>query len=209
MFTELKKYGVVPVVAVDTLDEGLKLCEALQEGGLPVAEITFRTEAAESVIREASKKFPEMIIGAGTILNPEDLKRAADAGATFAVAPGLNSRVVKAAIDMNFNFAPGVCTPSDVEAALDLGLTNLKFFPAEAAGGVPMLKSLIGPYGHKGVQFCPTGGITTSNLKSYLSIPQVAVCGGTWIAKKDIIKAGDWVTITKLAAEAVAAAKAC
>ena len=164
MFDKLCEYGVVPVVAVDSVDDGMRLCEALIAGGLPVAEVTFRTAAAADVIREARVRFPEMI-------------------------------------------PPGICTPSDVERAVELGCKLLKFFPAEVSGGVPMLKALIGPYGHLGIAFCPTGGVTTANLKDYLALPQVAFVGGTWIAKKDLIKAGDWAGITALAKAAVAAAK--
>jgi len=198
---------VVPVVAVDSPDEGLRLCEALIAGGLPVAEITFRTAAAEATIREAAKRFPEMILGAGTILTAEQMRKAVDAGARFAVAPGCNPTTIAAARECAMPFAPGVCTPSDVERAVEMGCSLLKFFPAEAAGGVAMLKALLGPYGHLGISFCPTGGVTTGNLAEYLAIPQVAFVGGTWVAKKELIKAGRWDDIAAVAAAAVAAAK--
>jgi len=207
MFDRLRSYGVVPVVAVDSPDEGLRLCEALIAGGLPVAEITFRTAAAEATIREAAKRFPEMILGAGTILTAEQMRKAVDAGARFAVAPGCNPTTIAAARECGMPFAPGVCTPSDVERAVEMGCSLLKFFPAEAAGGVAMLKALLGPYGHLGISFCPTGGVTTGNLAEYLAIPQVAFVGGTWVAKKELIKAGRWDDIAAVAAAAVAAAK--
>lgn len=207
MFDRLRSYGVVPVVAVDSPDEGLRLCEALIAGGLPVAEITFRTAAAEATIREAAKRFPEMILGAGTILTPEQMRKAVDAGARFAVAPGCNPTTIQAALSCGMPFAPGVCTPSDVERAVEMGCKLLKFFPAESAGGVSMLKALLGPYGHLGISFCPTGGVTTGNLADYLAIPQVAFVGGTWVAKKELIKAGRWDEIAAVAAAAVAAAK--
>lgn len=207
MFATLRPYGVVPVVAVESVDDGLRLCEALLEGGLPVAEITFRTQAAEAVIREASKRFPEIVLGAGTVLNVPDLDRAFGAGATFAVAPGCNPTVVSAAVERGYAFSPGVCTPSDIERALELGVTELKFFPAEASGGVGMLKSMSAPYLHLGVQFCPTGGVSTGNMLDYLALPQVAFVGGSWLAKKDTIRAGDWATITRLAGEAVEATR--
>ena len=207
MFDCLRSYGVVPVVAVDSPDEGLRLCEALIAGGLPVAEITFRTAAAEATIREAAKRFPEMILGAGTILTAEQMRKAVDAGARFAVAPGCNPTTIAAARECAMPFAPGVCTPSDVERAVEMGCSLLKFFPAEAAGGVAMLKALLGPYGHLGISFCPTGGVTTGNLAEYLAIPQVAFVGGTWVAKKELIKAGRWDDIAAVAAAAVAAAK--
>ena len=207
MFDKLRGYGVVPVVAVDSVDDGMRLCEALARGGLPVAEVTFRTAAAADVIREARVRFPEMILGAGTVLTVDQVKRAKDAGAGFAVAPGCNPTIVNAAQAEGLPFAPGICTPSDVERAVELGCKLLKFFPAEVSGGVPMLKALIGPYGHLGISFCPTGGVTTANLKDYLALPQVAFVGGTWIAKKDLVRAGDWAGITALAQAAVAAAK--
>ncbi len=206
MFTKLREYRVVPAVAIDTPENGLRLCEALAAGGLPVAEITFRTKAAEATIRAAAKSFPDLILGAGTVLTVEDLDRAIDAGAKFAVAPGCNPTVVRAAVERNFAFAPGVCTPSDVERAVELGCKTLKFFPAEVMGGLKMLKALIGPYGHLGIQFCPTGGISQSNMMNYLAFPQVVFVGGTWIAKKDLIQAGNWTEITRLAREAVTTA---
>jgi len=205
MFRKLREYGVVPVVAVDTPDDGLRLCEALVAGGLPVAEITFRTDAAEATIRAASRAFPEVILGAGTVLTAEQLQRAMDSGARFAVAPGCNPAVVRAAVEADFSFAPGVCTPSDVELALSLGVRTLKFFPAEAIGGIKMLKALIGPYGHLGIEFCPTGGVNPDNMLSYLALPEVAFVGGTWLAKKDMIAAGQWDRITELAQVAVSA----
>lgn len=206
MFKQLRQYGVVPVVAVDTPDDGLRLCEALCAGGLPVAEITFRTAAAEATIRAAATRFPEMILGAGTVLTVDQLRRAVDAGARFGVAPGTNPTVVEAAVAGRFPFAPGVCTPSDIERACALGVTTLKFFPAEAAGGITMLKALIGPYGHLGLEFCPTGGIDETNMASYLALPQVAVVGGTWIAKKELMKSGQWAAITEIARQALAKA---
>lgn len=207
MFDKLRKFGVVPVVAVDDVDNGLRLCEALLSGGLPVAEITFRTEAAADVIQAASKRFPELLLGAGTVLTTDQVDRAIQAGARFAVAPGCNPMVVRAAQRQGLPFAPGVCTPSDVERALELKCKMLKFFPAEAKGGVPMLKALIGPYGHTGIGFCPTGGVTIANMKDYLALPQVAFVGGTWIAKSDLVKKGDWEGIGELARQAVEAAR--
>ena len=201
---KLSQIKIVPVLVLNDLDSGLKMCELLAECGLPAAEITFRTTAAESIIREAAKRFPELYLGAGTILNTADLKRAFDAGAKFAVAPGFNPTVVKSAVENNFAFAPGVCTPSEIEQAMELGCKFLKFFPAEAAGGVPMLKSLIAPYKHMGVRFMPTGGVSTSNVENYLAIKEVVAVGGTWLGKADAIAAGDWVGIRKTILDAVA-----
>ena len=202
--TTLSQIKIVPVLVLNDLDSGLKMCELLAECGLPAAEITFRTTAAESIIREAAKRFPELYLGAGTILNVNDLKRAFDAGAKFAVAPGFNPTVVKNAVENNFAFAPGVCTPSEIEQAVELGCKFLKFFPAEAAGGVTMLKSLIAPYKHLGVRFMPTGGVSTSNVENYLSIKEVVAVGGTWLGKADAIAAGDWDGIRKTITDAVA-----
>lgn len=182
---ELDKIKIIPVLVLNDVEEGLKICEALYNNGLPAAEITFRTAAAEGVIREAVKRFPEMYIGAGTVLNTSDLKRAMDAGAKFAVAPGFNPAVVSEARKFNFAFIPGVCTPSEIEQAMMLGCKTLKFFPAEAAGGVTMLKSLIAPYRHLGIRFMPTGGVKPENVESYLEIPEVAAVGGTWLNKSD------------------------
>lgn len=182
---QLEKIKIVPVLVLNTLDEGLAVCEQLCKNGLPAAEITFRTAAAEPVIREVSKRFPEMYVGAGTVLNITDLHRAFDAGAKFAVAPGFNPKVVAEAVKCNLDFFPAVCTPSEVEQAMEFGCRMLKFFPAEACGGIPMLKSIIAPYKHLGVKFIPTGGVKPVNVESYLQIPEVAAVGGTWLNKCD------------------------
>lgn len=208
MFDKLRSFRVVPVVAVETPDQGLRLCEALCAAGLPVAEITFRTDAAEATIREAARRFPEMILGAGTVLSTDQLLRAVGAGARFAVAPGTNAQVVEVAQRLNFPFAPGVCTPTDIERVLALEVKVMKFFPAEPAGGVAMLKALLGPYGHLGIEFCPTGGIDEKNLAAYLAVPQVAFVGGTWIARKEAMAAGQWDAITEKARQALALARA-
>ena len=150
-----------------------------------MAEITFRTKAAESIIREASRRFPEMFIGAGTILNTADLHRAFDAGAKFAVAPGFNPTVVGEAMKNGYAFAPGICTPSEIEQAYELGCRFFKFFPAEAAGGVKMLKSIAAPYKHLGIKFMPTGGVTIDNAADWLAVPEVSAAGGTWLNKAD------------------------
>jgi len=201
---KLAQIKIVPVLVLNDVDSGLKMCEVLAECGLPAAEITFRTQAAESVIAAASKRFPELYLGAGTILNVNDLKRAFAAGARFAVAPGFNPTVVRCAVENGFAFAPGICTPSEIEQAYELGCSFLKYFPAEAAGGVPMLKSLIAPYKHLGVRFMPTGGVSTANVESYLAVKEVVAIGGTWLGKADAIAAGDWAGIRKTVSDAVA-----
>jgi len=186
---------IVPVVAIESVDSAVPLADALAEGGLPVAEITFRTEAAAEVMEKLRKERPDVMVGAGTILTVEDLRRAKDSGAVFGVAPGLNPAVVEEALKLGFPFAPGVMTPSDVEAGLGFGLKVLKLFPAGAAGGTSYLKSLAAPYAHTGVKFIPTGGVNRDNLGDYLGMATVLAVGGTWIAKKDAIAGGDWDTI--------------
>ena len=181
----LAQYKIIPVLVLEDLESGLRRCELLCECGLPVAEITFRTKAAESIIREASRRFPEMFIGAGTILNTADLHRAFDAGAKFAVAPGFNPTVVGEAMKNGYAFAPGICTPSEIEQAYELGCRFFKFFPAEAAGGVKMLKSIAAPYKHLGIKFMPTGGVTIDNASDWLAVPEVSAAGGTWLNKAD------------------------
>ena len=194
---------IVPVLVLNSVEDGLKVGEILVSEGLPTAEVTFRTAAAESVIKAMSEKFPELYIGAGTILNVNDLKRAFDAGAKFAVAPGFTPTVVKAAVENSLAFAPGVCTPSEVEQACELGCKFLKFFPAETAGGISMLKSIIAPYKHLGIKFMPTGGVSEANANDYLAIPEVAAVGGTWLGKPSDIVAEKWDAIREKVRQAV------
>ena len=192
LFEALKRYRIIPVIAIDDVQSALPLADALMEGGLPVAEITFRTAAAGEVIDTLKKERPDLILGAGTILSIENLRLAKECGAQFGVAPGLNPEIVKEARTLGLPFIPGIATPSDIETALDLGLKVLKFFPAGAMGGDAMVKALSGPYAHMGVEFMPTGGVNLKNLETYLSLPTVAMVGGTWIAKKDVIAAKKW-----------------
>jgi 2-dehydro-3-deoxyphosphogluconate aldolase / (4S)-4-hydroxy-2-oxoglutarate aldolase len=184
--------GVVPVIAIDKIEAALPLADALLEGGLPVVEITFRTAAAAEVIRKIAQERPQLVVGAGTVLTPANLEAAKSSGAAFAVAPGLNPQIVKLAQQMGLPFVPGVATPSDIEQGLTLGCNLLKFFPAEALGGVSMIEALSAPYKHTGVRFMPTGGINTGNLESYLKLDTVAAVGGTWIAKKEDLAVGKW-----------------
>ena len=197
-------FGVVPVIAIDSAAHALPLADALLAGGLPVVEITFRTSAAAEVIRILAKERPALIVGAGTVLSPETAQIAFDAGARFAVAPGLNPRVVQAALELGLPFVPGVANPSDIEAGLELGCRLLKFFPAEALGGTHMLSALSAPYAHTGVRFMPTGGASPSNLAAYLKIDTVAAVGGTWIAKKEDLADGRWDAIIQRCREATA-----
>jgi 2-dehydro-3-deoxyphosphogluconate aldolase/(4S)-4-hydroxy-2-oxoglutarate aldolase len=159
---------------------------------LPVVEITFRTAAAAEVIRKISHERPKLLVGAGTVLTAANLEAAKASGAAFAVAPGLNPQVVKQAQQLGLPFLPGIATPTDIEAALALGCKLLKFFPAEALGGVGMIQALSAPYKHAGVRFVPTGGVNTANLENYLKLDTVAAVGGTWIAKKEDLAAGNW-----------------
>jgi 2-dehydro-3-deoxyphosphogluconate aldolase/(4S)-4-hydroxy-2-oxoglutarate aldolase len=197
------KTGVVPVIAIESPDLALPMADALIEGGLPVAEITFRTAAAADVIGLLKKERPDLFLGAGTILSVENLLRAKECGALFGVSPGLNPEIARKAKEIDFPFFPGVMTPSEVEMGLSFGTKILKFFPAEASGGTRMLKAVSAPYGHLGVRFIPTGGVSMKNLEEYLSMDQVLVVGGTWIAKKDAISAKKWDEIRSNAAEAV------
>ena len=201
IFEKLAGYGVVPVIAIDSVDSALGLADALIEGGLPVAEVTFRTEAAADVISVLSNKRPGLILGAGTVLTPENLQKAKDCGAGFAVAPGINPDVVNKAREFGLPFVPGVSNPTDIELGLSLGCKILKFFPAQACGGTKMLNAMSAPYKHSGVKFMPTGGVNIDNLQSYLELPTVIACGGTWIAKKDDISNENWSQIKERCTE--------
>jgi 2-dehydro-3-deoxyphosphogluconate aldolase/(4S)-4-hydroxy-2-oxoglutarate aldolase len=194
---------VIPVLAIDRVEDGIKMCEVLDSCGLKAAEITFRTSAAEQIIKEAAGQFPDLLLGAGTVLNRNDLHRAFDAGASFAVAPGFNPAVAGEAVMSGFPFFPGFCTPSELEQIVQFGITMLKFFPAEAMGGTKMLKNIIAPYKHLGIRIMPTGGVNPDNLGVYLSIPQIPCAGGTWLGKADDINAGNWDKISGLVKDAV------
>lgn len=205
---QLRGRGVVSILVVDRAEDALRVGEALLSAGMAAMEVTFRTTAAAEAIALLARSLPEALVGAGTILSVENLCAARDAGAQFVVSPGLNPQVVEKAIEIGMPIYPGVMTPGDVERGLSLGLDVLKFFPAEQAGGVGMLKALSGPYAHTGVQFIPTGGVNEMNLADYLKLPIVLACGGTWIAKSDLVKQGDWTGIERIArATAVAIAE--
>jgi len=206
----LKKHVVIPVIAIESADAALPLADALIEGGLPVAEITFRTTAAAAVISRIARERPQLVLGAGTILTKENLAAAIDAGARFGVAPGLNPDILAEANRRGLPFVPGVVTPSEIEQALSLGAMLLKFFPAEASGGIPMIKVLSGPYAHTGVRFVPTGGVSAANLAEYLAVPAVAGVGVPWIASMVAIAGKKWAEIAdncRAAVKIVAAAR--
>ena len=195
LYPRLQKYAVIPVVAVESIADALPLADALIEGGLPVAEITFRTAVAADVIAKLKKERPQLLLGAGTLVTLENLRKARACGAQFGVAPGLSPQIVREAGKLEMPFIPGVMTPSDIEAALSSGISVLKFFPAEASGGVNMIKALTAPYAHMGIKLMPTGGINLTNLQAYLSLAGVLMVGGTWIAKKEDIAAHRWDVI--------------
>ncbi len=205
LIKEISSAGVVPVVKIDNAGDAVNLAAALRNGGMNCAEITFRTDAAEEAIRLIAGKYPDMLIAAGTVLTPKQADKAMAAGAKFIVSPGLNPTVVKHCIDKGYPVIPGICTPSEIEQAMSLGLSYLKFFPAEAAGGVKMIKALAAPY--TGIRFMPTGGINVSNLTDYLSCKAVFACGGSWMVPSDKIADGKFDEIEKLTAEAAALLK--
>lgn len=203
MIERILSKRIVPVVVLDDAELAEPLAEALLAAGLDVMEITFRTKAAEASIGRIAKRYPEILLGAGTLLDEDQVKQARDAGAVFGLAPGLNPEIIRTAKTVGLQFSPGVMTPSEVEQALSLDCKLLKFFPAEAAGGINMLKSLAGPYAHTGVKFTPTGGITANNLQDYLKLPVVAAIGGSWMVSPALIKKGNWAEITRLTKEAL------
>lgn len=191
-FEQLRRLGVVPVVALERPADALKLADALADGGLPVVEVTFRTAAAAQAIKLITLERPQVLVGAGTVLTLDNLETAKHSGAAFAVAPGFNPQIVRRAAELDLPFIPGIATPSDIEAALTLGCKLLKFFPAEALGGIQMLEGLSAPYRHTGVSFLPTGGINPANLEWYLRLDTVAAVGGTWLAKREDLSGGCW-----------------
>ncbi|NLP17184.1 MAG: bifunctional 4-hydroxy-2-oxoglutarate aldolase/2-dehydro-3-deoxy-phosphogluconate aldolase [Clostridiales bacterium] len=201
VLSKIQMMGIVPVIKLDHAKDAVPLAKALCDGGLPCAEVTFRTAAAEESIRLMREAFPDMLIGAGTVLTTEQVDLAVKAGASFIVSPGLNPKVVNYCVERGIPITPGCSTPSDIEAAIELGLDVVKFFPAEAAGGLAMIKAMVAPYGN--MKFMPTGGINASNLISYLDFPKIIACGGSWMVKDDLVKAGDFGKITELTKEAV------
>ena len=197
---KLGQYGIVPVVVLNDSKDAEPLADALCEGGLACAEVTFRTEAAAESIKIMSEKHPEMLVGAGTVLTVEQVDEAVAAGAKFIVSPGLNSEVVKYCLDKNIAITPGVVTPSEMEQAIELGLNIVKFFPAEPSGGLSKIKAVSAPYTM--LKFMPTGGINPGNVKEYLKSDKIFACGGSWMVKGDLVDAGDFDKIKELTKEA-------
>lgn len=194
--------AVIPVMAIDDLDTCVDLAHALVAGGIPTLEITLRTDVGLEAIRRIAKEVPNAIVGAGTVTNPEQLKAVEDAGAVFAISPGLHETLAKASHQSGIPLIPGVATPGEVQLALEHGIDTLKLFPAEVVGGQAMLKALHGPYPH--VRFCPTGGISLQTAPEYLALPNVLCVGGSWLTPKEAVAKRDWDTITRLAKEASA-----
>lgn len=202
---KLAAMGVVPVVVLNDSKDALPLAKALVEGGLPCAEVTFRTDAAEESIKMMTKEYPEMLVGAGTVLTIDQVDRAMAAGAQFIVSPGFDPEIVDYCLSKNIPVYPGCVTASEVAQAVKRGLTTLKFFPAEQFGGVATIKAITAAY--TTIKYMPTGGINAKNLKDYLSCEKIACCGGSWMVKGDLIKAGEFDKICEMTKEAVALVK--
>ena len=200
----LGKAGVIPVIVIEKEEQAVPLAKALVKGGLPVLEVTFRTKAAAGAIAAIRKEVPEAVVGAGTILTVEQLRAAKKAGAVFGVAPGFDPVIIEEAKNMLMPFCPGIATASELSQALTAGCPMVKFFPAEAAGGVKMIKNLLGAFRFTGVKFMPTGGVNPANVADYLAVPEIVCCGGTWLVPKDALAAGDYAKIEQLAADAAA-----
>jgi 2-dehydro-3-deoxyphosphogluconate aldolase / (4S)-4-hydroxy-2-oxoglutarate aldolase len=204
VFDRIRSAGVVAVVTIDRAADAVPLADALLAGGITAIELTLRTPVALESLAAIRRQVPDMLVGAGTILMPDQVRQALDAGALYGVAPGMNPRVVEAAALVGLPFGPGVCTPSDIERALEYGRTFLKFFPAEPSGGLAYLRVIAAPYAHLGVSFLPLGGVTESNLAAYLNEPLIGAVGGSWLAPPASIRAGDWSAIRATAARAAA-----
>jgi len=198
---QISKFGVVPVVVLNDVKDALPLAKALCEGGLPCAEVTFRTEAAEESIRVICENYPEMLVGAGTVLTIDQVDRAVNAGAKFIVSPGFDPEIVDYCISKDILVLPGCITPSEVAQAVKRDLKVIKFFPAEAAGGIKMIKAMAAPY--TSIRFMPTGGISEKNLEQYLSYDRVVACGGSWMVSGALVKEGKFGEIRELTKEAV------
>lgn len=197
---KMGQIGIIPVVVLNDVKDAKPLAKALLDGGLPCAEVTFRTEAAEESIRVMAEEYPQLLVGAGTVLTTEQVDRAVAAGAKFIVSPGLNPKVVRYCLDKGVPVTPGVVTPGEIEKALELGLDVVKFFPAEPSGGLPMIKAMAAAYTK--LKFMPTGGISAGNVVDYLKSDKILACGGSWMVKGDMIAAGEFDKITELCREA-------
>ena len=204
----LRAAGIIPVIVIDDQAKAVPLAKALVSGGLTVLEVTFRTAAAAGAIAKIRAEVPDAVVGAGTLLTREQVKAAKESGAVFGVAPGFDPAIVAQAQEIGLPMVPGIATASELSQALTAGVPMVKFFPAEAAGGVKMIKNLLGAFRFTGVKFMPTGGINAENVKDYFAVPEIIACGGTWIVPKDAVAANDWGRITALAREAAAIVRA-
>lgn len=198
---QISNIGIIPVIAIEDAEQAVPLARALVAGGLPAAEVTFRTAAGEEAIRRIAKEVPEMLVGAGTVLTKEQADRALAAGAQFIVSPGFNPEVTRYVIEKGALMMPGTATPGEMEQAMSMGLDVVKFFPAEQNGGVAKLKALAGPYTN--LRWMPTGGVNTKNMMDYLGFDKIVACGGTWMVKKDLINGQKWDEITAICKDAV------
>lgn len=201
LISKITDFGIVPVIKIDNVKDAVPLAQALADGGLPVAEVTFRTSAAKESIEAICKALPDMLVGAGTVITTDQVDQAVEAGAKFIVSPGLNPNIVRHCQKKGIPILPGTSNPSDIEAALELGLSVVKFFPAEAAGGLNMIKSIAAPY--TSVKFMPTGGINAKNINDYLAFDKIIACGGSWMVNADLINAGEFGKITELTRQAI------
>ena len=201
MLDKIKKIGIVPVVTINDAKKAVSLAKALVAGGIAVAEITFRTSAAEEAIKKITKEVPEILIGAGTVITTEQVDKAISAGAKFLVSPGFNKKIVKYCMDKDILIIPGCTSPSDIEAAIELGISTVKFFPAQHSGGIEYIKAISAPY--KSMQFMPTGGINPDNLNSYLAFEKIVACGGSWMVPDELIETNQSDKITDLCKKAV------
>ncbi|MFT7533205.1 MAG: 2-dehydro-3-deoxyphosphogluconate aldolase/(4S)-4-hydroxy-2-oxoglutarate aldolase [Gammaproteobacteria bacterium] len=202
MFENIQNHKIIPVVEIENADRAQALAEAVLKGGINILEITLRTSAGLESIKAIRQNYPEMIVGAGTVLTVEQADQVCDAEVHFAVAPGLNSDIVKQFQERNIPFMPGVMTPTELEFAVKLECTYLKFFPAGPAGGPKFLRALAGPYGGYGIHFCATGGVSLDNMHEYLELPLVSAIGGSWIATRQQVSESNWSLITQQCVEA-------
>lgn len=199
----LRTSGVVAGFSIEKVEHAVPLCRALHAGGVDCVELMLRSAAGMEAVRAIAANVPEILLGVGTILTPEQAREVKAAGAAFGVAPGMNPRVIKAAQEVGLPFAPGICTPSDLEAAIELGCRFVKLFPAEPMGGVAYLRSMAAPYKHLGIQYFPLGGLNERNMLDYLKEPNVATIGGSWIVKQEMVNKSDWAGITASAASVI------
>ena len=204
MIETLGKAGIIPVIVIEKEEQAVPLAKALVKGGLSVLEVTFRTKAAAAAIAAIRREVPAAVVGAGTLLTSQMVKDAKVAGAVFGVAPGFDQVVMAAEKAEGLPMCPGIATASELSQAFTAGCKMVKFFPAEAAGGVKMIKNLLGAFRFTGIKFMPTGGVNLSNVSDYLAVPEIVCCGGTWIVPKDALASGNWAIIEKLASDAAA-----